>query len=185
MHTIRRNPDITVIAHNNMVYGLTKGQASPTTQRDFKTPLQVEGVALEPFNPLAIAISLDASFVARSFAGNINHMKEVFKKAINHNGFALVDVFQPCVTYNKINTYKWFKDNVYYLDDSYDPHNRVEAFKKAIEFHKFPLGVLYINPNKIPYENIVTVYREDDSPLYKRKVDMDKLKSLINSKRTI
>lgn len=185
MHTIRRNPNMTTIVHNNMVYGLTKGQASPTTQRDFKTPLQVEGVALEPFNPLAIAIGLDASFVARTFAGDVNHMKEIFKKAIKHRGYSLVDVFQPCVTYNKINTYKWFKENVYYLDDSYDPHDRNEAFKKAIEFHKFPLGVLYINPDKTPYEEIVTVYREDKSPLYQRKLDMQKLKALIDSKREI
>ncbi len=185
MHTIRRNPDITAIVHNNMVYGLTKGQASPTTQQEFKTPLQIEGVSLEPFNPLAIAIGLDASFVARTFAGDMNHMKEVFKKAITHKGFSLVDVFQPCVTYNKINTYKWFRDNVYNLDDSYDPHDRVEAFKKAIEFHKFPLGVLYINPNKNPYEDILTVYREDDSPLFKREVDMQRLEKLVDSKRKI
>lgn len=185
MHTIRRNPDITAIIHNNMVYGLTKGQASPTTQREFKTPLQVEGVALEPFNPLAIAIGLDASFVARTFAGDMNHMKEIFKKAVKHKGFSIVDVFQPCVTYNKINTYKWFRENVYYLDESYDPHDRVEAFKKAIEFHKFPLGVLYINPNKIPYEDILAVYRDDDSPLFKRNVNMQKLEKLIDSKRKI
>lgn len=181
MHTIRRNPDITVIVHNNMVYGLTKGQTSPTTQRGFKTPLQVEGVALEHFNPLAIAIGLDASFIARSFAGD---MKHVFKKAINHKGFSLVDVFQPCVTYNKINTYKWFKDNIYYLEEPYDPHNRLEAFKKAIEPHKFPLGI-YINPNKIPYEEILTVYRENDNPLYKRKLNTERLKALIDSKKSI
>ena len=185
MHVIRRNPDITCIVHNNMVYGLTKGQASPTTQRDFKTPLQVEGVALEPFNPLAIAIGLDASFVARAFAGDMNQMKEVFKKAIKHRGFSLVDVFQPCVTYNKINTFKWFKDNIYYVDDSYDPTDRIEAFKKSIEFHKFPLGVLYINPNKKTYEDILTVYREDESPLFEREVDMNKLKALIDAKRKI
>ncbi len=185
MHTIRRNPNITTIVHNNMVYGLTKGQASPTTQREFKTPLQVEGVVLEPFNPLAIAIGLDASFVARTFAGDINHMKEIFKEAITHKGFALVDVFQPCVTYNKINTYKWFRENIYYLDESYNPHDRIDAFKKAIEFHKFPLGVLYINPDKIPYEEILSVYNEDDSPLYERGVDMDKLKALVDSKRSL
>jgi len=185
IHNIRRNPNMTVIVHNNMVYGLTKGQASPTTQREFKTPLQVEGVALEPFNPLAIAIGLDASFVARTFAGDMDHMKETFKKAIEHEGFSIVDVFQPCVTYNKINTYKWFRDNIYYLDDSYDPLDRIEAFKKAIEFHKFPLGVLYINPDKKPYEEVLTVYREDGSPLYQREVDMERLKALIDSKRSI
>ena len=87
MHTIRRNPDITSIVHNNMVYGLTKGQASPTSSIEMKTPLQVEGVSLEPFNPLAVAIALDASFVARTFAGDMEHMKKIMKEAINHKGF--------------------------------------------------------------------------------------------------
>src|SRR4030043_698644 len=82
IHAIRRNPDITNIVHNNMVYGLTKGQASPTSQREFNTPLQIEGVVLEPFNPLAVAISLGASFVARAFAGDISQTKEMIKKAI-------------------------------------------------------------------------------------------------------
>ena len=112
-------------------------------------------------------------------------MKEIFKKAIEHKGYSLVDVFQPCVTYNKINTFKWFKENVYYLDDSYDPYDRGEAFKKAAEYLKFPLGVLYINPNKTPYEDILTVYREEETPLYERDVDMQKLKNLIESKRSI
>lgn len=185
MHTIRRNPDITSIVHNNMVYGLTKGQASPTTQREFKTPLQIDGVFLEPFNPLAIAIGLDASFVARTFAGDMDHMKKIFKKAINHKGYALVDVFQPCVTYNKINTYKWFRENTYHLDESYDPYDRIEAFKKALESHKFPLGVLYVNPDKKTFEDILSVYREDKTPLYEREVDMQKLKKFIDSKRKI
>ena len=103
IHTIRRNPGITNIVHNNMVYGLTKGQASPTSQIGFKTPLQVNGVLAEPFNPLAVAISLNAGFVARAFSGDPDQTKDIFKKAIEYNGYALVDVFQPCVTFNKIN----------------------------------------------------------------------------------
>jgi 2-oxoglutarate ferredoxin oxidoreductase subunit beta len=183
MHTIRRNPDITTIVHNNMVYGLTKGQASPTSQQEMKTPLQVQGVTLEPFNPLAVAIALDASFVARTFAGDMNNMKEIFKKAINHKGYALVDVFQPCVTFNKVNTFQWFRENTYQLEDSHDPYDRNEAFKRATETGKYPLGIFYINENKPTFEETLTVYAEDDSPLYEREVDMKKLKSLIESKR--
>ncbi len=97
VHAIRRNPDITNIVHNNMVYGLTKGQASPTSQCGFTTPVQIDGVSLEPFNPIAVAISLDASLVARAFAGDVEQTKELVKKAVNHKGFALVDIFQPCV----------------------------------------------------------------------------------------
>jgi 2-oxoglutarate ferredoxin oxidoreductase subunit beta len=185
MHTIRRNPDITTIVHNNMVYGLTKGQASPTSQQEMKTPLQVQGVTLEPFNPLAVAIALDASFVARTFAGDMNNMKEIFKKAINHKGYALVDVFQPCVTFNKVNTFQWFRENTYQLEDSHDPYDRNEAFKRATETGKYPLGIFYINENKPTFEETLTVYAEDDSPLYEREVDMKKLKSLIESKRSI
>lgn len=185
MHTIRRNPNITNIVHNNMVYGLTKGQASPTSQLNMKTPLQVEGVFEEPFNPLTVAISLNASFVARTFAGDIKNMKEIFKKAIQHRGYALVDVFQPCVTFNKINTYQWFKENTYPLEDSYDPYDKNEAFKRAAETGNYPLGVFYISPDKPTFEETLTVYSDDKSSLYEREVDMQKLENLIELKRKI
>jgi len=95
IHTIRRNPDITNVVHNNMVYGLTKGQASPTSQRGFKTSVQVAGVFLEPFNPLAVAIALDGGFVARTFSGDVDRTKEILKQAIQYRGYALIDIFQP------------------------------------------------------------------------------------------
>lgn len=153
IHTIRRNPGIVNMVHNNMVYGLTKGQASPTSAQGFKTPVQVDGVILEPFNPLAVAIALDASFVARAFVGDAEKTKEILKKAILHKGYALVDIFQPCVVFNKVNTYPWFKQNTYYLDESHDPHNRVMAFQRAIEQGRLPLGIFYINPNKQTFES--------------------------------
>lgn len=183
IHNIRRNPNITNIIHNNMVYGLTKGQASPTTQKNIKTSVQVNGVILEPFNPLAVAIALDASFVARVFCGDIDKSKEIFKKAILHKGYALIDTFQPCVTFNKINTYKWFKDNSYYLDDSYDPYNRVNAFSKAIENDKYPLGIIYINPDKNTFEDNQVVYKENKLPLVQRSENRsDKLLDLMKQK---
>jgi 2-oxoglutarate ferredoxin oxidoreductase subunit beta len=185
LHTIRRNPDITNIVHNNMVYGLTKGQASPTSQIGFKTPVQVAGVFLEPFNPLAVAIALDASFVARAFAGDADQTKEVFKKAISRKGYSLVDVFQPCVTFNKVNTYQWFKEHCYYLEDSHNPHNRTEAFKRATERVKLPLGVFYINPNKTTFEENIGVYREDERPLYQRQPDGDRLRKLVEKFRGV
>lgn len=182
IHTIRRNPNITNIVNNNMVYGLTKGQASPTSQLAFKTPIQATGVTNEPFNPLAVAISLDASFVARAFCGDIEQTKEIFKKAITHKGYALVDVFQPCVSFNKINTHKWFKENTYYLEDSYDPSNRQEAFKRALETDKLPLGIFYVNHNKPSFEENLDLYKESDIPLCFRDVTnrKEKLKSLIS-----
>ena len=184
LHTIRRNPNITNIVHNNMVYGLTKGQASPTSQIGFKTPVQVNGVFLEPFNPLAVAIALDVGFVARAFAGHDKETKEIIKKAINYNGYAHVDILQPCVTYNKINTYQWFKAHTYYLEDSHDPQNRNEAFKRAIETGKLPLGIFYTNPDKTSFEENIGVYRQDDRPLYKREPDMTQLGALIERLKT-
>jgi len=183
IHNIRRNPDITNLVHNNMVYGLTKGQASPTSQRDFNTPLQVEGVFEEPFNPLAVAIALDASFVARVFCGDMEETKKIFKAAIQHKGYALVDIFQPCVTFNKLNTYQWFRENTYYLEDSYNPYDRNQAFKRATETGKYPLGIFYKNPDKKTFEENLPVYSGDKSPLYRRKFEVEKLKELIATKR--
>ena len=182
LHAIRRNPNITVLAHNNMVYGLTKGQASPTSQRGFQTPLQVAGVILEPFNPLAVAVALDASFVARAFVGDRERTKEIFKQAITHKGFALVDVFQPCVSFNKVNTYQWFKENTYYLEDQggHDPTDRMAALAKSLEEDPWPLGVIYVHDKPI-YTDAIPIYAGDHSPLYKRQVDREALAELIAS----
>ena len=184
MHTIRRNPNITNIVHNNMVYGLTKGQASPTSRRGFTTPVQVNGVILEPFNPLAAAIALDASFVARTFIGNQEQTKEILKKAIQHNGFALVDIFQPCVYFNKINTFQWFKDNTCPLPEDHDPTDRQAAFRRACEESaggKLPLGIFYINPNKKPYHEMIDTYKKDNRPLWQRAVNCEALKALVKT----
>jgi 2-oxoglutarate ferredoxin oxidoreductase subunit beta len=178
IHTIRRNPNIVNIVHNNMVYGLTKGQASPTSQLGFRTPVQVNGVILEPFNPLAVAIALNASFVARAFSGDQDQTVEIIKKAITHNGYALVDIFQPCVTYNKINTFQWFKENTYYLED-HDVQDRNSAFAKATETDKLALGVFYINPDKKPFEENISTYKKNKKPLYQRDADLKKLDNLI------
>ncbi len=182
IHTIRRNPDITNLVHNNMVYGLTKGQASPTSLPGFKTPVQREGVFHETFNPLALAVSLGASLVARAFAGDTRQTKEMIKKAISHKGYALVDILQPCVTYNKWNTYQWFKENTYEMDPSHDPYDRMEAFRRASEVGKLPLGVFYLNP-KPTFEEKLSVYQESKEPLYQRSLDTQKLSAWIHSKR--
>jgi len=182
VHTIRRNPNITNIVHNNMVYGLTKGQASPTTSRGFKTPVQTAGVYSEPFNPLAVAIALNASFVARAFVGNADHTKEIIKKAILHKGYALVDLFQPCVTFNKINTYAWFRENTYLLDASHNPHDRQMAMSKAFETQRLPLGVFYVNEQPTFEEN-TGAYAQSADPLWKREPAFDKLGGLIDSFR--
>ncbi len=184
IHTIRRNPDITNIVHNNMVYGLTKGQASPTSQKGFVTPVQVNGVFLEPFNPLAVAIALDAGFVARAFAGDIEQTSDILEKAIKFKGYALVDIFQPCVSFNKVNTNQWFKEHTYYLED-HDPSDRQKAFAKATETDRLPLGVFYLSPSKPSFEENAGVYREESTALYEREPDMKKLQSLIDTFKTL
>jgi len=174
IHTIRRNPNIVNIVHNNMVYGLTKGQASPTSLVGMKTPVQIFGVSQEPFNPLAVAIALDASFVARINAGDIKQSKEILKKAIKHKGYALIDVFQPCPVFNKLNTFEWFKKNSYYLKN-HNVNDREKAFKKALETGKYPLGIFYVNKKKKTFEEGINI------PFYKKKLNVGKLKKVINS----
>ncbi len=181
MAAIRRNADIINIVHNNMVYGLTKGQASPTSQWGFKTPVQTQGVHVEPFNPIATAISLDASLVIRTFSGDKEHCKEMLKLAIAHKGYVLIDIFQPCVTFNKTNTFKWFKENVYVLPQEYDPTDKVKAFEKSLENHPFPIGVIYKSPMKGTLEDIL---REEcaitDTPLYQHPTDYRLLSDEMN-----
>jgi 2-oxoglutarate ferredoxin oxidoreductase subunit beta len=183
IHTIRRNPDITNIVHNNMVYGLTKGQASPTSARGFKTPVQVTGVANEPFNPIAVAIALNASFVARAFSGDLEKTKAIVKQAIQHKGYALVDLLQPCVSFNKVNTFQWYKDHTYWLDESHDPKNREAAMKLALQTDKFPLGILYANSENPVFEETLVAYRGQSNPLYMRNVNYNSINSLLESRR--
>lgn len=181
LHAIRRNPNITNIVHNNMIYGLTKGQASPTTMVGSKTTLQVNGVILEPFNPIAVAISLNASFVARAFVGDIEKTKDILKKAILHKGYSIVDIFQQCPSFNKINTFEWFKQNTYYLEDEHDPYDRVKAFQRSIETEKLPLGIFYIN-DKNSFEDNLEPYQENKKPLCFREREPNKIQQYIDSK---
>ncbi|GIT97531.1 thiamine pyrophosphate-dependent enzyme [Sulfurovum sp. TSL1] len=178
IHTIRRNPDIVHIVHNNMVYGLTKGQASPTSQIGFKSSVQVKGVSNEPFNPISVALALRAGFVSRVNIGNQAHAKTVLKEAFLHKGYALVDVFQPCVVFNKINTYKWFNENTYELDSSYEKNDLSSAMKKALENDPIPIGVFYQHTHATFEENI---RGEEQDPLATLTHDIKKLQELFDS----
>jgi 2-oxoglutarate ferredoxin oxidoreductase subunit beta len=182
LHATRRNPDMTLFVHENMVYGLTKGQAAPTTREGMATPVQVRGVFEKPLNPIALAISLDVTFVARVFCGDISHTKEIMKQAICHKGFALVDIFQPCVSFNKINTFKWFKESTYTLPSDYDPSDRAAAFKKALEEEPFPLGIIYKSNHRKTFEENLDVYSDDKRPMYKRTFDPELIRKEIDAK---
>lgn len=146
VHAVRRNPDITVIAQNNQVYGLTKGQYSPTSDRGFITSTTPEGAIEAAFNPLAISLAAGGTFIARGFSGDPKHLAGLIVKATQHKGFSLVDVLQPCVIFNRVNTYDWYRDRVYKLDEEegYDPADQTAAWEKAQEWgERIPLGVIY------------------------------------------
>ena len=144
IHNIRRNIDIAHFIHDNQVYGLTKGQASPTADPGTVTPVQVEGNLNIPFNPVLMAIAAGAVFVARSFSGKPDHLREMMKQAIRFKGYAMVDILQPCVSFNKINTFAWYNQRVYELDKAYDNTDRAAAMIKSMEFgDRIPIGVLY------------------------------------------
>jgi 2-oxoglutarate ferredoxin oxidoreductase subunit beta len=179
IHTIRRNPDITHVVHNNMVYGLTKGQASPTSQKGFNTPVQVDGVILEPFNPLAVALSLDASFIARAYAGDQKQTQEILSQAIKHKGYALVDILQPCVSFNKLNTFDWFKKHTKYISN-HDATDREAAFHLALQTDPLLLGVFYQHKKK-SFEEMHPIYQKDSTPLIKRSFNPDLIKEILKS----
>jgi 2-oxoglutarate ferredoxin oxidoreductase subunit beta len=146
VHNIRRNVDITVIVHNNQIYGLTKGQASPTSDQGLVTKVQTHGVILERFNPLELAVSLGAGFVARGFVSKTDHLADLIVEGLKHNGFSLIDVLQPCVSFNRKNTYRWYSERVYDISehDSYDPYDKMSAYRKAGEWEdRIPIGIIY------------------------------------------
>lgn len=177
VHAIRRNPNIKLLVHDNQIYGLTKGQASPTSMKGFLTKAQPFGALSEPFNPMAQAVALDCSFVARGFSGDIDHLKGLIKEAVKHRGFALIDILQPCVSFNKVNTYQWYRERVYRLDGSYNPEDRQAAFKKALEWgERIPIGVIY-KVNKPIFEDQIPVLKE--GPLVKQRFDLTKIESLL------
>jgi 2-oxoglutarate ferredoxin oxidoreductase subunit beta len=164
VHALRRNPGITVIAHNNQIYGLTTGQASPTTDHLMRTVSTPGGVLEEPVNPIGLAIAENATFVARGFAGDVGHLTELYKQALTHRGLAVVDVFQPCVTWNHLNTFSWFRERVYKLEEAgWDPSDRSAAFELSMTtFHeltctpescRIPLGIYYRREGVPAYED--------------------------------
>ncbi len=173
-----RNVHVTYLVHDNQVYGLTKGQASPTSGQGFITKTTLSGAG-EPLNPLALAVASDASFVARSYSADAEHLSNIVSQAIQHKGFSLVDIFQPCVTYNHVNTYQFFEKHLYKLEDdrNYDPEDRIAAFKKTLEWgDKIPIGVFYKRERPEFDERL---HLSKGLPLVKQELDPMKVEKLI------
>ncbi len=182
IHAIRRNIDITQIVHNNQVYGLTKGQASPTTELNQVQTYASEGSKNNKLYPLALALTLGAGFVARGFSGDQAQLKEIIKAAINFKGYALIDILQPCVVWNKVNTFSWYKERVKPVGEDYDPTDFKAAYEKAMTWgDEIPTGIIY----SVEYETYEEKYKYllDNPPLVDQKLNpkdaqvlMDKLR---------
>jgi 2-oxoglutarate ferredoxin oxidoreductase subunit beta len=145
IHAARRNVNLTDLIQNNQIYGLTKGQYSPTSDLGFVTSTSPEGAIEKAANPVALAITAGATFVSRGFAGDVKHLAGLVAQALQHDGYALIDVLQPCVTFNRKNTYNWYRERVYKVEETgHDPGDRSAALDKAFEWgDKIPLGVIY------------------------------------------
>lgn len=145
INTMRRNLNITYLVQDNQTYGLTLGQTSPTSDKGAKGPSTPLGVIEQPVNPLRLALSSECTFVARGFSGDVPHLTKLIEAAIQHRGFSLIDVFQPCVTFNKVNTYDFFRKRVYKLEEAgHDFGNLEAAFARAGEAgEKLPIGIFY------------------------------------------
>lgn len=145
IHTARRNLDIVDVIQNNQIYGLTKGQYSPTSDPGFITSTSLDGSIEMAANPLALALAAGGTFIARGFAGDIKGLSALITQAVEHKGYSLMEILQPCVTFNKKNTYDWYRDRVYNLSETdYDPGDRMAAFEKALEWgDRIPVGVIY------------------------------------------
>ena len=176
---VRRNVDLTVLVHDNQVYGLTKGQASPTSDRGFVTKAQPHGVEAEPFNPVAVAIAMRAGFVARGFSGMTDHLSELIVRAMAHRGFSLIDVLQPCVSFNKVNTFAWYKKRCHDLPPEYDPTDWNAAMKASFQWgEKIPVGVIYKNDRPAFGERFAASLQKRRDTLSKRA---EVLKQRINT----
>lgn len=172
IHTARRNVDITHILHNNAVYGLTTGQAAPTTKRGQRTKTTPRGNYEEPIQPVPLALAAGATFVARTYVSDFKHCVATFKAAIEHRGYALVDTLQPCVTFNKIYTYEFYNERVYPLPDDHDPSDLGQAKLKALEWgDRIPIGVFYEEERETLEDALVGLRK---GPLNRRDVsDVD------------
>lgn len=186
IHNMRRNMDVVHIVENNEVYGLTKGQYSPTSKRGFKTSTSPEGAIEFGINPLALAVASGATFVGRCFSGDPKHAAEIIQKAMEHKGFALVDFLQTCPSYNKIQNNDWYKDHTYKIleeNPSYDCKDPLQAFALAMKDDgRYPMGVLFENNDRPTYSEQIPAYQQNPAPIIEHSLDIsnelfDKIKA--------
>ncbi len=175
----RGNHDITILVHDNQIYGLTTGQTSPTTEHGEKTKSTPSGAPEQPINPLGMALTADATFLARGFSGEIKYLTNLIKAAIQHEGISLVDMFQPCFTFNHHNTYAYFKERVYHLEDQgHNPQDKFAAYQKTHETDKLPIGIFYQEEGRVPMHQ--TFPCATNGPLVKQSIASINLKPIFD-----
>jgi len=174
VHAIRLNIDMTLIVHDNMVLGLTTGQATPTSQQGFKSKSTPFGVIPPMLNPLAHALVSYCTFVARGFSGDMLHLKGLIVEAVKHRGFAFIDVFQPCVSFNYLNTYDWFRQRIYKLEEKdHDVTDHKKALEKAFEWGaRIPIGIFYNKERSTYHDNLPHLKDEDLTKLPTENVEI-------------
>ncbi|CCQ98546.1 Pyruvate ferredoxin/flavodoxin oxidoreductase,beta subunit [[Clostridium] ultunense Esp] len=174
IHSIRRNMDITYIVMDNQIYGLTKGQTSPRSPIGFQTKSTPKGSIESPLAPLEMALAAGATFVAQGFSGDLKGLTHIIEEGIKHKGFSLINVFSPCVTFNKVNTYDWFKENIVSLEnvEHYDPSDRKMAMQKLMETHGMLTGIIYQDKESKSYQDQVIGFREE--PLVEQDLRLSK-----------
>lgn len=174
IHSIRRNIDLTYVVMDNQIYGLTKGQTSPRSAAGFKTK-STPGGAIEPsLKPMEMALSAGATFVAQGFSSDIKELTAIIEAGIQHKGFSFINVFSPCVTYNKINTYDWFKENLVKLSErnDYDPTNREQAMQVVMETEGLVTGIIYQDKETASYQHQLNNYAT--TPLVEENLTMSR-----------
>jgi len=174
IHALRRNIDMTYVVMDNHIYGLTKGQTSPRSQFGAKTKTSPLGSIEPPVKPIELAISSGATYVAQGFSGNLKQLTKIIEEGMKHKGFAFINVFSPCVTFNKVNSYDWFSENIVNLEDDaqYDPTNRSLAVQKVMEHDGLVTGIIYQDNERESYENLVPNFKEE--PLVKQDMKLSK-----------
>lgn len=181
VHAIRRNIDLTYIVMDNQIYGLTKGQTSPRSAEGFKTKSTPEGSIESTLSPLEIAMSAGATFIAQSFSSDLKQLTSLIEAGLNHKGFSLINVFSPCVTFNKVNTYDWFKENIVNLDQfpDYDPTNRVAAMNKIMETNGMLTGLIYQNKERQSYESLISGFKPEGLANQDLSISQDQFDKLL------
>lgn len=168
----RANHDLTVLVHDNQRYSLTTGQMAPTTPKGTATKSTPDGALEEPINPLALAIAADAGFVARAYAGGLAQFKEIFKLALQHPGLSLLDVLQPCPTFNKEHSYEWYQQNISPLPADHDPSQQVAALQRAMLEDKLELGVFYRSDRPAYHQQIPQLKESALVEQFPKQVDL-------------